>query len=373
MPYSYAIDSLAYNPAFQAAWNTPNFNQMALAQSVPTTAGTTTDSTNVVNKPKEKEEKSSSAAKYVLGAVAVAGAALLCKKAYSLGKPGSGFWNQLGSGFKEMGASITNWGKGVKNKIANPEVFSVTKVGEETVCTIPGQKNIIKSNIGEQAQKLGISTDVARLAEKESKILSYTIEEGGKTITVRGGNVVGYKNGDTPLNIKQLTAPTAPEDVNISEKIKDIIAKVGQRDAETLEKIKDVYFTQTVDGTTRRFVANAADPNKNGLRGIITNRFGIDSPTVKQYRLHNEQVEKALKGFTDGKLDNLKIAEAQYNVTDIGKFKIKNDQIEGITVGENYYAKGSKEFDALLYDNKTTFENVLKNKDSFTDIVYHLA
>ena len=45
----------------------------------------------------------------------------------------------------------------------------------------------------------------------------------------------------------------------------------------------------------------------------------------------------------------------------------------GITVGDTYYAKGSERFDALLFDHKEAFENVLKNKEQYTDIVYHMA
>ncbi len=63
------------------------------------------------------------------------------------------------------------------------------------------------TNISSQAEKLGISTELAELTSKDSNILSYTIKDAGNIINVRGGNIVGFKNsaGET-IDIKKLTA-----------------------------------------------------------------------------------------------------------------------------------------------------------------------
>lgn len=376
MANPYAIDSIGYNPYFMAAYTSPNANYMlAPTASTPQTASTAAVTTTQPQTPaivaaKPEEEKSGSKAKLILGTVAVAGAALLCRKAFKAGS-GNGIIEKITSGFK----SFFEKGKSVKDKILKSEKFSVTKAGNETVCTIPGQKNIIKTgDIAAQAERLGIQTNTALLADKEAKILSYTIKDGGNIISVRGNKIVGYKNAaGESLDIKKLTAPVEAGDIAYSKTINEIITKASQKDPATLTKLENIFYTHSANGTTQRFVANAADNSKNGLRGVITNRFEIGSDTVKQYRLHNKQVDDALNGFIEGKVNNLKIAEAQYNVAGLGNFKIENGQISGITVGDKYFAKGSKEFDALLYDNKTSFENVLKNQDKYTNIVYQMA
>lgn len=373
MSGSYAIDTIGANPYLMNTWNYPNPYYI---QTPDTTSTTETSTDTPVVQRKKADKKDNSTAKLVIGTAITLGAAYLCRKAYCTGT-GSGVFEKIGNGFKQWGQNITSWGKGVKDKVIPSEKFSVSQIGDETVCTIPGKKNYIKgttTNISSQAEKLGISTELAELTSKDSNILSYTIKDAGNTITVRGGNIVGFKNsaGET-IDIKKLTAPMTESDIAYSKSIKELIEKVGKRDANVLNQLENVYYTQTANGTTRRFVANAANPDKNGLRGVITNRFGIGTDTVKQYRQHNESVSKALDALKEGKTEALKIAEAQCEVTGLGKFKIVNGEVAGITVGDTYYAKGSERFDALLFDHKEAFENVLKNKEQYTDIVYHMA
>ncbi len=379
MSGQYAIDSIGMNPYFMGAYNFPNANYMTTQQTTPTKAvsdTTTTETAPAVTPKKEEEKKDNSTAKLIVGTALVLVAAYLCKKAHGIGE-GATAMEKIKDGFSQWGKKLTGKAKDLKDKVVNPEKFSITQVGDQTVCTIPGKKNVIKgatTDIAAQAEKLGVSTDIAELASKESNILSYTIKDAGNTITVRGGNIVGFKNSaGEAIDIKKLTAPMTESDIAYSKTIKELMEKVGRRDTTVLSQLENVYYTQTANGTTRRFVANAADPKKNGLRGVITNRFEVGSDTVKQYRQHNEPVSKALDALKEGKTDGLKIAEAQCDVAGIGKFKIENGEIAGITVGDTYYKKGSERFDALLFDHKEAFENVLKNKEQYTDIIYHMA
>lgn len=389
MGNAYGLTNLLYNPIgydnyWMNAWNTYNPNMLSFYSynNAGQTHGTqqnwvlpsnTTDTTTTTNtadngtKSDAKKEESNLGAALGIGlGVLGIGAACLCRKAYKAGN-GTNTWSKLWNGVKTMYNSA-------KNKFVTPEKFSITRVNGETVCTVPGKTNRIKTDIAAQAQRLGISTDVAQLADKESKIISYVIRDNGNVITVRGGNIVGYKNSlGENLSIKKLTAPTEAGDIAYSKTIKEIMSNVGNKDATALSQIENVYYTQTANGTTRKFVANATDASKNGLRGIETNKFTPDSTAVKQYLANNKNIDDAFLEFGEGKFDKLKAVEAQYEIPGLGTFKIENDKVVGVTIGGKYHKAGSEDFDALYYDNKEAFGNILKNKDSFTNVVYNVA
>ncbi len=379
-------NSMGYNPYFMNAFNSPNANMLSFygynnagqaqgTQQNSEVQSNTTDATTTTMAAKDdakKEESNSGAALAVIGTVATIGAACLCRKAYKAGT-GTKTTEKILNGFKSwFNSAIDEVGSKLAGKA---EKFSITKVNGETVCTIPGKTNRIKTgDIATQAQKLGISTEAAQLTDKESKIISYVIRDNGNEIFVRGGRIVGYKNAlGESLNIKKLTAPTEAGDIAYSKTIKEIMSKVGKKDATALSQIEDVFFTQTSNGATRKFVANATDASKDGLRGIETNKFTSDSKVVKQYLANNKNVDDAFKEFGEGKFDKLKAVEAQYEIPGLGRFKIENDKVVGVTIGGKYHKAGSTDFDALYYDNKEAFENILKNKDSFTNVVYNVT
>lgn len=360
MPYSYAIDSLAYNPAFQSAWNTPNLNQMALAQSVPTTAGTTTDSTNVVNKPKEKEEKKEgiSTSALVVGTALTVGAALLCRKAYKAGT-GNGVWEKMSSGFKGWFGTAKN----AKNKLFHPKQFSLTEQNNQILCTIPNRTNCLTGTAA--ISELGVSNAVPEISKTTDGVTK--LAEGIKirkgTITV-GGNTFKVKNGkifDSPIDLQKADKATR-------DKVHELLKKLNNGENEAGIKIEE--FLHTDNGTTRVFENKGTGYD---LRLTVSDKHNINSDVVKQFREKNSKVDGIIKEYVlNGNKDGLKIVSAEVPST-TGTFIIKNGEITGIKIGEDTYKKGSTKFDSLLYDHKKEFEEALKNKDKYQNAVYQVA
>lgn len=362
MPYSYAIDSLAYNPAFQAAWNTPNLNQMALAQSVPTTTGTTTDSTNVVSqqKEKEKEEKKEgiSTSALVVGTALTIGAALLCRKAYKAGS-GNGVWERISSGVKGWFGSAKN----AKDKLLHPKQFSLTEQNNQILCTIPNRTNRLTGTVA--INELGVSNAVPEISKTKDgltklaegiKIRKGTITVDGKDFIVKNGKII-----DSPIDLQKADKATR-------DKVHELLKKLNNGENEAGIKIEE--FLHTDNGTTRVFTNNGSGYD---LRLAISDKHNINSDIVKQFREKNSKVDGIIKEYVqNGNKDGLKIVSAEVPST-TGTFIIKNGEITGIKIGENTYKKGSTKFDSLLYDHKKEFVEAFKNLDKYQNVVYQMA
>ena len=148
-----------------------------------------------------------------------------------------------------------------------------------------------------------------------------------------------------------------------------ILNAVKNREQTTLNTLQNVIGRETNNGVTRKFVVNATDAAKNGVRSARTNKFLLDSPVVKSYRQQNPAVSEAIDEFTKDVTSKFNIHTAE-KMTSIGTFKIEGDKIAGIQCGSNYYPVGSDDYNALLFDNKDIFDGVLSDPKKFINVVY---
>ena len=359
-------DSMAYSPtayqAFMQAYNTPNANQYQAQATTPNVtanqaqAAPTTGITTVPFKGNEKEEKKNHAAAWaIIGTVATIGAAALCRKAYNKGS-GTTALAKIGDGFKVL------W-NGSKNKVSG--FFSrptITRNGENTVCTLPNRKwNILSGNDAtELAQKAGIDTTIPNLTDKASKLTEYTFTHDGLDITVKNNKIVKCSK------VKENYLGTLKKDEDLLQRVTDQISDFSK--GNRLDELRNISFRNDTPNAQRRFFTPRLD-GPVSLKTAVTNQFNINSDAVKAYRTVHPDFDTALKNFAEGKVDGLRLISAD-SKQDFGIIKIKGDSVRGIQIGNAYYPKGSDKFTILEAKNKEIFEKLFENKDNFTNILY---
>lgn len=378
MSNPYAIDSIAYNPYFQMAYNSPNFygvtQQAAAAQGVttPQTAATAVTE-QTIPAAKKEEKKDNTTAKLIVGTALALGAAYLCKKAYNVGQ-GTNAVDKILNGFGQWGKNVKNWCKGVKNKVVSPEKFSVTKIGNETVCTVPGKHNIVKGAEGaaEKLGQIGATTETPAILDSAGKlaegikIKNGTFVHDGKTFIVKKGKIVGCE-GMTKEAFKEHYIKST-DGINEIKKIKETsLAKFLKGETGTVTQ-----YSHTKDGVARLF-EQGGDGAFNIQCGV-SNKFNVNSDAVYAFRHDNPTVDTALKSFAENKTDGLKLTSAQFSRDDIGTLYIKDGEISAIkwTDGQTYQ-KGSEKWKSIMQQNKEAFENILKDTESLQNKVYNMA
>ena len=318
-----------------------------------------------------KEEKGSSAGKWILG---IASVAALAWGGYKCFKKGNGeglakawdgakqYWDDGCKWVKGLGSKV---GKNVSSKA--DDVFTITRNGSDVVCSVPGKTQVLRgTELVDDIAKLGSSTTTPGLADKATEILKYEAKlSDGSVITVMGDKIRNVVKPDgTKVALETLS------DAGNTE-VTRIINAVKNREETTLNTLQNVIGRETNNGVTRKFVVNATDAAKNGVRSARTNKFLLDSPVVKAYRQQNTAASEAIEEFTRDVTTRFNVHTAD-KVTDIGTFKINGNEVAGIQVGTNYYPAASDEFLGLQFDNKDIFDGVLSDPKKFTNVVYQV-
>lgn len=371
----YAIDSIAATPYFLNAFNYPNPYMMQIPPAATAAAADTTQKTEQsAPAASKKEEKSNTTAKLIVGTALTIGAAYLCRKAYKAGS-GTGTMEKIFDGFSQWGKNAKNRFKGIKDKVAAPEKFSVSQIGEETVCTIPNKRNIIKGAEGatEKLGQIGATTEAPALLDSAGKlaegikIKNGTFAHEGHTFIVTNGKITGCEGMTKEAFRDFFTHPKTTENIEAKKETEKILSKFLKGETGTVTK-----YSHTKDGVARLFEQNAE--GVFDLRCGLSNRFNLNSDAVNAYRHDNPAVDTALKGFAEHKTDGLKLASAEFTRSDLGTLYIKNGEISAIkwTDGQ-VYQKGSEKWKALMQTNKEVYENILKDTESLQNKVYQMA
>ncbi len=370
MSGSYAIDSMGANPYLLNALNYPNpyYTQTPVNTTAVSTAAETPVETTVARKKEEK--KDGSTAKLIVGTALALGAAYMCKKAYNVGA-GTGVLEKIGNGFKQWGQNITNWGKGVKDKVIAPEKFSISKIGEETVCTIPNRRNILRGT--EKIGEIGVTAETPKILDSAGKlaegikIKNGTFVHEGQTFIVKKGNIVGCEGMSKEAFRDFFTHPKTTENIEGKKKIEEVLAKFMKGETGTVTQ-----YSHTKDGVARLF-EQGSDGAFNMKCGI-SNRFNANSDVVMAYRHNNPSVKTALEDFAKGETKGLKLASAEFTRSDLGTLYITNGEISAIKGSDGKICKkGSEAFDALMERNKDVYENILKDPNCLQNKIYQLA
>lgn len=369
--------SLYNDPYFIKAFNSPNINQQQ-ANNIGLNPANTTTNTNTAINPSFKgasenikgEKKKGNGAKWILGTLTVAGIAFAGYKCFKKGD-GEGI-AKIWDGAKKYFTGATNTVKNTingNNKMTD-EIFTIAKNGDDILCTIPGKTNVIKikdPNFADDVARLGSNLEIPDLTDKATEILKFEAKlSDNSSIIVRGNKLQKLidANGNN-VSLDKLS-DLGKEEVN------KIITAVKNKDEAILTNLQNVVGRQTENGITRKFVAQATDAAKNGVRSASTKKFLVDSTAVKAYRQQNPQLSEAIEEFGKDVVSKFKINTAE-KATNIGTFKIVGDKIAGIQTATGYYPVDSQNYRALLFDNKEIFDSVLSDPKKFTNIVYRVA
>ena len=319
----------------------------------PPNQGTTTNSS------------SSGSAWGLIGTTVLAiGAAALTKRAHTVGgaKGAKGLWNQISTGFKDIfkGNFWKGIFKGSKTAEQGKAYFTVGTHGGKQVCTIPGQRNIIKgTDAATRLQAIGGKTDMPALTDKGVEFLGYKFKlTDGYSVVYHQKTGVTHlydKNGKLAKTISQKR----------QKEIDKIIAKVKKKDKTTLDSLENVYFSHTEGGITRKFMTQHTDSAKNGFRSAEADFFTLDSTQAKAFFNSHESEATLAKAFKEGKVKDLAIDEAGLSLKLGSKnydFKIVGDEIAEVTVGGKTYKRGSMDFEAIMYDHGKEIKKAFENK-----------
>ena len=305
-PYLMSSNSALMNdPYFLAAYKSPNYYQLAAAQTQQgQTAGQTT--TTVATAPQQQVTQPQTAEKsshkgLAAGLILAAGATALCIAAHGKGNKKLDLIPRIGDGFKNMWKSVTKTVGEFFGK--SSDTFKVFEKNGEKVCNIPGKTNRLygKNLTTEELKKIGETAEVRALMNESGKAFAegsqlyyYTFEHKGLEITVTNGKLSKIMNGSENVLAKYKNSSEAA-DIAIKTEIDELISKFSK--GENLELLKNIKYKNVQNNVTRYYTLGTIGDEAK-LTGIVTKDFAIDSPAVNLYKSNNPAAEKILQENT---------------------------------------------------------------------------
>ena len=357
-----------YDPYFLQAYQyyNPYLQNAATVQ-----ASQNTTLTVPVGQTAKPEEKKKSKAGWILGTVALVGAAMLFRKGYKAGS-GEGF-AKVWDGIKKISTNSYN---GVKNKVSeyiHPEKFTIVEKGGKKVCTIPGELNVLKgADLAKNAEKLGISTEAPAI---------FKTLEGGTQVLAEGVNIKELTiNHKTYGKIKVVDGKIAewtskngnPTSWSSNDKAVGVVETLIKniREGKGLDnQVENIVFTHKGSDAVRTFTKANKDAEAK-LVEISTKYHLLDSDIVNARRLRDSGLDKALTDLNSGKNDGLKALKMEFNDAEAGKFIKENGKIvEVITKDGTILKPGTTAYDSYQYKFQEAFKNALDAKEENCNVI----
>ena len=302
-PYLMSANSALMNdPYFLAAYKSPNYYQLAAAQTQQGQTADQTINTTAATAPQQQVTQPQTAEKsshkgLAAGLILTAGATALCFAAHGKGNKKLDLIPRIGDGLKNMWKSVT---KTVGEKLGNTaETFQVVEKNGKKVCQIPGRTNrLYGENLVEDLGKIGQTAEVRPLMNKSgtafaegSNLLRYTFNDKGLEITVVKGKLKRITKDGKNVTA-QYTNSVKTEDINLLKQIEEKIAKYNK--GENIADLKGIRYMHTENGVSSLYsITKAGDEPK--LISVVTKDFAIDSPAVNLYKSNNPAAEKILQ------------------------------------------------------------------------------
>ena len=410
------INNLYSDPSWQQYWlysqmlnsqnnstvnnNAENNNIAFKGQSVPTSdIGTVTTAGALTNANYNTESKNGNhtAAWLTLGVGTIGAAAcILAGRGKTSGA--KGFLNQVKTGAQTL----------FKRGAQQGSKISVRTINNKNIIAIPNKGRGIPvhgSTTGEVVQKaktlgftvnenLALTDEAAHLKSTHFKFNFGSGKAKEYTGVFRDGEIVSLKDAKG----KKYDLDNLPDKLQTRiESIKSSINTTKQAQDVTL--FDTVYYQKLDDASWAQYISNSSkDPNLNGLRNVITNRYTLNDDAVTA-ACADSKVANVLKELKEGKFDSWDIASgtwkpansktfwekiglssAKYNGAVTGKnwdnnleFIIKDSKIAGLSSnggGTIDIRPGSNKYEALKVDFPDLFNEVLNHQAEYTgDIV----
>ena len=367
------------NTSFKGGNSGLDFAQMASASGYTDEASSAQSSITTTQQTPEK--KKFGIGKILLATAIVAGTALTIA-ANRKGAKNLDFFPRIADGYKQIFNGIKKNANDVTQK------FSLVKKGDKSFFTIPGKSNRISGSnpkLADMADELGIDINTPDLTDalknKAATLRRYDFMEDGYKISVRRhlndktkGSIVAIAADGKKLYEKDLMNATDDTLKNLYTKIKTSMDKFNAGD--DLNRLSKIEFaTGNKAELLKVYSLDAVDNVKvPKLKTLHTNRFGKNSPQLDAYRRAYPDIDEAIK-----KMDfenDWKVVEGFFNADTHygnGKFKIVNDEVVGVTIGNHFYPESSDMFQSIVYREPKIRENILSKAKEFYDVTYHLA
>ena len=364
MPSNYAIGSLGYPSlgttdyqALAAIMNTPNPNaQVSSRGNTQTTQATTQPQAQYVQQPEKKNNK----AAWVLGGIAVLGAAA-CIYGFKKGNTDLKGLERIKDGLKAGWNSLTGKAANATTKAAETAQEAVTKgkntiaeINGKNVVTLAGEKNVIyaapnKKVSAPDAKAIldKVALDVPETRNIADRVIKDTnkLMNGNELLNFRQVAKVGKGCNKTEVQIigaynskgeQIITVLGKDSKGKFTQQLLDGAGLSSGKYKEAVAIAKDIFSGKTDLATVDRILIKNTDKatgavsrieSKKGvekLLSVVTDRFSLNSNKVKCLRTNNSSFDKAVTEFLDKGGKNLGILRADVPITGGPTFTIDN-------------------------------------------------
>ncbi|MCQ2739594.1 MAG: hypothetical protein MJ237_05130 [bacterium] len=372
------INGNSIDPYFMQAYCAPNpqaeayYAQMAAAAATaqPTVAdssvtfkGTGSATDNI--KESTPAKKKSCTGK-IIGAVLAIATTVFGIKAHKAGTGKNGI-KKIFNGAKTI---FNNFFKKSAGKVHNPKEFTMREINGQTVCTVPGRRNVVKEgDITATLNDLGVNTSNLQeaITKRQAILKDYSFTMDGNEIFVNNGKITKILNPQKEVITSVIKKSTNESDITFLRKVNDQI--LSHQNGNNIENLKNIRYKVKQDGTTILC-------DKDGkITMAISERFKPDSQAVEKFKIDNPNYKGLIEDFSTKK-DGFAIKSAEYQPSGISEtILIKDGKVFGIQKDGKIYSAGSDEFTIFNNKNKEAIENALKEdaKKNYTNIIYGIT
>jgi len=288
-------------------------------------------------------------------------------------------WSTMKTGFSSMFSSVKSGAKNIFTT-KNSNISKEFTVGTD-YCTVPekfnrGGLDKTAASVADEAKNVGakITEFVAESVPKGAEVKSYTMTVDGCEVFVRNGKLTSIKNNAGESIKNSLSKSTEQKDIDLLKTIQEKIADVAKGETQGLPYSVQSY-KYTENGVTSLFRRSGTDPNKFELSTFLSNKFTKNSDKVLAYAEKHPEAKALLEKISKGETKDLKILTAELESSGLGTFKIENGKVSGLWQADAsgkkiFYPCNDDHFLAEQNRHPEVFENVLKNIEKYTNVVY---
>ena len=340
----------AYNPSFTSARNT-------------NVADTTSTGSSAKKQPQEVQKSGS-----VVGTALTVGATLSAA-AYIAGAVKGKGWklSEAWKGLKML------WNGSIGKYFKKQEPFKMFKnANGEWVCCVPSNKNgqIIQVAGNDAAagtlQRLGISTEIAKLGEKGTSLHDVEFVHKGNKFRFRDGKLHSYTNSNGEDLLNKFNNPIEKGDIEYKKQIMEVYNKLAKGETPNEVTVNNLLYAFRDNAGLRHCRMTSDGPV---LERIYTNRFTPDSEKILAIRHDNSTISDRMKQLMEaeeGKLpDGIRISEDFIPYENGASLWIKDGEYAGIRIGNDNYGLETEKYKAYierLGKDLPTIQDLIKEK-----------
>ena len=348
MAPNYAIGAMGgYDPYLYEALKTQNYGYAynpSFTGVQKSSGGDSTPVPTTVSKP--AEQSGSGVGKALTVGATLSAAAYIAGAVKGKGWKPSEAWK----GLKML------WNGSVGKYFAKQEPLQMFKTANgEWVCCVPSNKygqiiQVAENNASAGIlQRLGISTEIAKLGEKGTSLHDVEFVHKGNKFRFRDGKLHSYTNSNGEDLLNKFNNPTEKGDIEYKKQIMEVYNKLAKGETPNEVTVNNLLYAFRDNAGLRHCRMTSDGPV---LERIYTNRFTPDSERILAIRHDNSTISDCMKQLMEaeeGKLpDGIRISEDFIPYENNASLWIKDGEYAGIRIGNNNYGLETEKYKAYI-------------------------